>query len=216
MWVMKLKVNGEKMFLGRMAIKHKVSMTGYSLSYWKQGNFIYLIQLGLMFGSEKRKKQLIKDMKKQKEFVEVEINNDFAILVTKQPLFMEPVFNPKVLHTTPAIVNYKEKKHTWTLASFDKKLLTNVFEFAKEYLDAEMLKFKQEKISNISIVRVLPKLTKRQKMALEIAINNGYYDYPKKIKLEQLAKIMKISYSTYQEHLKKAEGSIIPAVYREL
>jgi len=38
----------------------------------------------------------------------------------------------------------------------------------------------------------------------------------KKTKMEDLAKIMGISYSTYQAHLKKAEGKIIPEVYNDL
>jgi len=62
----------------------------------------------------------------------------------------------------------------------------------------------------------LPELTQKQKRALEIAINNGYYDYPKKIKMEKLAKIMGVSYSTYQQHLKTAEGKIVPSIYKEL
>ena len=82
--------------------------------------------------------------------------------------------------------------------------------------NGKVLKFKQEKISNISFTKLLPELTKNQKTALEIAINKGYYNYPKKIKMEELAKIRGISYSTFQAHLKKAEGKILPEVYREL
>jgi predicted DNA binding protein len=42
------------------------------------------------------------------------------------------------------------------------------------------------------------------------------YNYPKNIKMEDLAKKVKISYSTFQAHLKKAEGKIIPSIYKEL
>ena len=88
--------------------------------------------------------------------------------------------------------------------------------FIQDFLNIESPTFKEEKISNISFTRVLPELTKNQTKALEIAINYGYYDYPKKIKMEKLAKMMKISYSTYQAHLKKAEGKILPTIYKEL
>jgi len=216
MWVLKLKVESKNQFLGRLAIKHKVSITGYPLSYYKDDKYIYLIQCGFMFGKEKNKKELIRDVKKQPEFVKVELKNDFAVLITKQPLFTEVFWNAKIIRPTPTIINWKEKKHTWELASFDRKILENVLKSAKKYLGAELFKFKQEKISNISITKLLPELTKKQKQALEIAINNGYYDYPKKVNMEKLAKIMKISYSTYQAHLKKAEGKIIPSVYKEL
>ena len=169
-----------------------------------------------MFGNEKNKKRLIQDAGKQAELVKIELKNDFAVLVTKQPLFTEVFWDPRIIRPAPTIINFKEKKHIWELASFDKKILMKVFKTAKKYLGAEMLKLKQEKISNISITRLLPEITKKQKRALEIAINNGYYDYPKKVKMEKLAKIMGVSYSTYQAHLKKAEGHIIPSIYREL
>ena len=83
-------------------------------------------------------------------------------------------------------------------------------------MGCKVLKFKEEKISNINFTKLLPELTKNQKKALEIAINAGYYNYPKKIKMETLAKRMGIAYSTYQAHLKKAEGKILPEVYKEL
>ena len=216
MWLLKLKVESKKQFLGKLAIKHKVSMSGYPLSYYKDDKFIYLIQCGFLFGKEKNKKDLLKDARKKTELVKLEIKNDFATFITKQPLFTEPFWDPRIIRPNPTIINYKEEKHIWDLASFDRKILENVFKFAKKYLGAEMLKFKKEKISNISITKLLPDLTKKQKQALELAINNGYYDYPKKITMEKLAKLMKISYSTYQQHLKTSESKIMPSIYKEL
>jgi len=216
MWILKLKVESESQFLGRLAIKHKVSMTGYPLSYYKDNKWLYLITCGFMFGKEKNKRELIKDIKKQSELVKLELKNDFAILITKQPLFTEPVWDPKIIRPTPTIINYKEKKHTWDLASFDRNILEKVLTFAKKHLGAELLAFKEQKISHISITTLLPELTKKQKQAMEIAINNGYYDYPKKITMEKLASMMKVSYSTYQQHLKTAEGKIVPSVYKDL
>ena len=168
-----------------------------------------------MFGEEKNKKALIRDIKKQPEMVEIEVNGDFIIAITKQPLFTESAYDPRIIRPSPVVIN-KAGYHVWDLASFKRKPLEKVLKFAEKYLNAEVLKFKEEKISNISFTKLLPELTKNQKKALEIAINNGYYDYPKKVKMEILAKKMEISYSTYQAHLKKAEGKILPSVYKEL
>src|SRR3989344_1497092 len=201
MWVMKLNVPSETQFLGRMAIKHKVSMTGYILSHYQEGRWIYSTACGFMFGDEQSKNALIKDMKTQPEFVKIEMKGDFGIIVTKQPLIAEPLYNPRIIWIEPIIINYKEKMNMWHLGSFDKKLLEKVYTFAKKHFYAKLIKFKEEKISNVGILSVMPDLTDKQKHALEIAINNGYYDYPKKIKMEQLAEIMGISYSTYQAHL---------------
>jgi len=215
MWVLNLKLDSDKQFLGKMAMKHQVSMTGYPLSYWKDKKCIYLIAAGFLFGEEKNKRALLRDIRKQEEFVEMEVANDFIINVTKQPLFSEPVYDPKIIWTDPVVIN-KKGFHLWHLASFDRKVLEKVLKFAEKYLGAEVLKFTQEKITNISFTRLLPELTENQKRALEIAINNGYYEYPKKVKMEVLAKKFGVSYSTFQAHLKKAEGKVIPSVYKEL
>ncbi len=215
MWVLKLKLPSGKQFMGRMAVKHNLSLTGYPLSYWKDKKWIYLIAAGFIFGDDKNKKSFIRDAKKQEDLVEIEVNKEFIVSITKQPLFSEPVYNPKIIRTKPVIIN-KDGFHIWDLASFDRKCLVEVLNFAEKYLDAEVLKFKEEKISNISLTRVLPELTDNQKRAMEIAINSGYYNYPKKVNMKTLAKKMGISYSTYQAHLKKAEGKIVPEVVKDL
>lgn len=198
-----------------MAMKYNVSLTGYPLSYWKDKKWLYLVVAGFLFGHEKNKKAMLRDIKKQPEFVEMEVNNDFVILVTKQPLFTEAVYDPRIIRVNPVVIN-KTGYHVWDLASFDRKLLVRVIDFAEKYLDSKVLKFKQEKVSNISFTQLLPELTKNQKKAMEMAINAGYYDYPKKVKMEKLAERMNISYSTFQAHLKKAEGKIVPFIYKEL
>lgn len=213
MWRLKLKLNSSKQFLGQLAIKHQVSMTGYPLSYWKDKKFLYLMSAGFIFGEEENKNAVLRELKKEAE--EIEISGDLVISVTEQPLFTEPVYNPQIIRPNPVIIN-KQGFHIWDLASFNRKVLEEVLKFAEEKLEGEIISFKEEKINNISFTKLLPELTKNQKDALEIAINNGYYDYPKKVKMETLAKKMKISYSTFQAHLKKAEGKIIPSVVREL
>lgn len=214
MWRLKLKLDSSKQFLGKLAIKHEVSMTGYPLSYWKDSNNLYLVSAGTMFGDENKKKALIRELKKSNEFVDLEISGDFIINVTKQPLFTEPVYDGRIIRPNPVTIN-KKGFHIWDLASFDRKVLEKVLEFSEEKLGAEIISFREEKISNINFTKLLPDLTKNQKEAMEIAIKNGYYQYPKKIKMEDLAKKMRISYSTYQAHLKKAEGKMIPFIARD-
>jgi predicted DNA binding protein len=215
MWRLKLKLDSSKQLLGSLAIKHKVSVTGYPLSYWVQEKDLYLMSAGFMFGEDKDKKAFLKDLKKNKEIKEIEISGDLIINVSRQPLFTEPVYNPEIIRPNPVIIN-KEGFHIWDLASFNRKVLENVLKFAEEKLGAKIISFKQEKIENIQFTKMLPNFTNNQRQALEIAINNGYYDYPKKIKMQELAKKMKISYSTFQAHLKKAEGKIIPSIFKDL
>jgi len=215
MWVLKLRLPAEKQLLGRVAEKFNVSLVGYPLSYWKDKNNLYLVAAGFMFGSDKNKKAAVKAMKKDPDVIKLEIHDDFLVGVLKEPKYFEPIYDPHIIRLKPLVVN-RGGYYIWEMACFDRKILEKVLKVSEKYLGAIVLKFKQEKISNISFTRMLPELTKNQKKAMEIAINEGYYEYPKKIKMEDLARMMNISYSTFQAHLKKAEGKLVPFVYREL
>ena len=114
MWVLRLRLEAKNQFLGSLAVKHKVSMTGYPLSYYKDKNWLYLITAGFLFGDELNKKALLKEVKKEKELVNMEVNGDFVISITKQPLFTEPVYNPRIIRPNPAII-HKGGYHIWEL-----------------------------------------------------------------------------------------------------
>lgn len=214
MWILKLKLPTGNQFIGSLAAKHNVRLTGYPLSYWKEGDGIYTIVSGFLFGEEKNKKSFIKEAKKLDGVKKLEVNKDFIIAIVKQPKFSEPIYDPEIIRVNPVIIN-EEGFHIWELASFDRNKLEKVLDLAEKNLSCKLIKFREEKLSNISLTKLLPDLSKNQKRAMELAINYGYYKYPKKIKMEDLAKKMEISYSTFQAHLKKAEGKLIPKAYSE-
>lgn len=56
-------------------------------------------------------------------------------------------------------------------------------------------------------------LTSKQEKIIKIAFEKGYYDYPKRITLRELSKILKISFSTLNEILRRGEKKIIREYY---
>jgi len=58
----------------------------------------------------------------------------------------------------------------------------------------------------------LYRLTARQRQALLAAYSLGYYDVPRRISSEDLAKRLKLGTSTYAEHLRKAEGRLLASI----
>ena len=46
-------------------------------------------------------------------------------------------------------------------------------------------------------------LTDKQKEAMGLAIKHGYYEYPRKIDVQDLARESKLSFSTFHAHLRK-------------
>ena len=215
MWVLRLLLDPGKQLLGGFALRHDVSMLGYPLSYYTGKDYLYLIVSGTVFGKDKNKKSFLREMKKSPDVPHLEFSGDFGVAVLRQPLFSEAFYHPGIIYIKPVVIR-GDGHHAWHLASFDRKVLEDVLKFAEKHIGGKLLSFKNEKITHISFTRVLPDLTVNQKKAMEIAIHEGYYDYPKKVKMEKLAKEMGISYSTYQAHLKKAEGKILPEIYKEL
>lgn len=215
MWRLRLKLKPENQLLGTLAMQHQVSLAGYTFSSVKYKKYLHVTLSGIIFGEAKNKKEFLIGLQNHSEFIEGEIQGDFAIIVLRYPLWSEPVFDPKIIRPTPAIIN-KNGYHLWDLASFDRRVLEKVIRFVQKNLQGEILSFREENITNISFTSILPELTKNQKTSLELAINKGYYEYPKKITMEELAELQGISYSTYQEHLKKAESKILPFIYKQL
>ncbi len=215
MWVLKLNLKCEGQFMGTLAKKHSVSLSGYPLSFQRKKSCLHLLSFGIIFGDDNHKKAFLEDIGSRKECVSLEHNNDFFVSITKQPLFTQPLYHPLIFRPSPVII-HKDGFHIWELASFERKLLENVIQFAKKKIGARIVSFKNKNIKQISFTSFPNELTSQQKKAMELAIHQGYYEFPKKVTMESLAKEMKVSYSTYQAHLKKAESRIIPSIYRQL
>lgn len=52
-------------------------------------------------------------------------------------------------------------------------------------------------------------VTPRQLAALELALDNGYYEQPRQCSVAELAERTNVSRSTYEEHLRKAENKLL-------
>ncbi|ARM77134.1 bacterio-opsin activator [Acidianus manzaensis] len=93
-------------------------------------------------------------------------------------------------------------------------VLTDYFELKrmlKEFVDSKI---------NIKILKIVKLksqdiLTARQEQILKIALEAGYFDYPKKVKINELAEKLNISISNLSEILRRAEKNVITAFFRE-
>ncbi len=70
-----------------------------------------------------------------------------------------------------------------------------------------------EKIGQYEITKLEFDLTEKQLKALKLAISSGYYSWPRKITLEELAAISGVSRRTFQDHLRKAEGKVLSGLF---
>ncbi|OIO25449.1 hypothetical protein AUJ14_04250 [Candidatus Micrarchaeota archaeon CG1_02_55_22] len=56
----------------------------------------------------------------------------------------------------------------------------------------------------------IDELSRRQRQALHLAVQYGYYDTPKRSDIALLAKKMGVDEATFSEHLRKVESKVLP------
>jgi predicted DNA binding protein len=99
-------------------------------------------------------------------------------------------------------------KIEWTLITGGKASLQHLFKKLEEFhCQAEIVR-----VSNINDKNIL---TARQKEIVRIALEKGYFDYPKKTNIRELANDFDISISTLSEILRKGQRKIILKYFRE-
>ncbi len=207
MWVAKFEFDGKNVFFGEAANKFNVTITGYPISSYEKNRQLYLNLIGTVKGDHEKKLELIKFLKKSKPIINLEENNDFLnILITEDKNF-KLFYSPFFIYLSPVLIDNKGIYH-YHIGSWRRQEITNLIKFIEQNYQLNLKSLKQEKIQNISILGFQPNLTKKQKNAYESAVKNGYYEYPKSIELKDLAKLSKISYSTFRQHLKYAEKKI--------
>jgi predicted DNA binding protein len=64
----------------------------------------------------------------------------------------------------------------------------------------------------MSLSSAFSKLTEKQVDALMAALDNGYYEVPKKMTAEEIARKYGVPRTTYEEHVRKAESKILRAI----
>ncbi|MHA1827770.1 MAG: helix-turn-helix domain-containing protein [Candidatus Heimdallarchaeaceae archaeon] len=209
MWVAKIKLNGEKGSIGSRTKKFGVSVSGYPVSSYKTKKGIYVYLVGFILGREDDKKRFIRDIKRGEKTQHFEIKGDLIIAQILEPPRLEQMYSHKLINLKPIIIDEKGFNY-WTLGSWDKKELIKFVRVVEREYKGELISINQEKIEDFSIIHIQPKLTNKQKQAMDMAIKYGYYDYPRKIDVQKLAKLSKLSFSTFHAHLRKAEQKLLP------
>jgi predicted DNA binding protein len=209
MWVMKLRMDAKTLFLGSLAIKHKVAIFGSPLSFSYKNKELYLQVCGVLVGSNKD--AFLKDFEKDKRVVAVEVNKDLVVASYKTKGFVKWLDNDHFIHSAHLSIDF-DGLETLTLESFQKSSLMLLFSILKKKYSAELICIEQKDSSVIPVLRSAVSLTSKQRLALELALSHGYYKFPRLISVLELSKIAGVSFSTFQQHLRKAESKVLPAI----
>ncbi|MFQ5891243.1 MAG: helix-turn-helix domain-containing protein [Candidatus Methanofastidiosia archaeon] len=106
-------------------------------------------------------------------------------------------------------ITLKDKKTLKVLVSRLKKLGEVKVEGVKRLLRVENLFL-------VSVDEMRESLTSKQKKALKLAYEKGYFKIPKKVRIKDMAKEVGVSEATFYEHLARAEEKILRLVVDHL
>lgn len=209
MWFAEFQFDGSQAPAGSLAKKHNITISTYPVSLTEEKNKLLIYFAGNLYGSTKDKELFIAEIKKSKRVHFLEENNDFLIILFEEPKTTKSVYQHNIIHTKPIIISSSGNEF-WSVGSKNKENLMAFYKILRDTRNAKMVYIKQKRISNISIAQIHPELTEKQKFAIKLAIEEGYYEIPRKIDVQRLAIKSKLAFSTFQNHLRKAESKLIP------
>lgn len=216
MWIARFKIWHKNCLLRPRCIKYQITDLVYLINSWKEKNKFYYTELHILQGTEENKKKFIRDLKKEKSIKKLEQRGNYIFTLNEEPLerqYYSPVFDPQIIQVRP-VIQRSDGYEDWEIASWDREALMKIM--GVPVFETEIKSVKQEKISDMFFPHIFPKLSLKQKQAVELAVKNGYYEYPRKIGLEKLAKIVKVKRQTFQENLRRAEKKLIPFLTESL
>jgi len=220
MWYLKIKYKHSDCLYSPKLQELNLNVHFYYLGEYLKGKYVHTSAIQQIIGERKNIKKYIKYMKSHPKIIKIEIYGDVILTLArhrKDILLYEAVYSPELIYPAPAYLS-KDGYEIIELSCWNRKPLQeliNSFEKNKTTTFFKILQFHEKKLDDIYLVRLLPKLPEKQKKAILLAFKNGYYQFPRKINLDKLAKIMKISKQTFRENLRKAETKLIPKLISE-
>ena len=209
MWISKFIIKHD-CILGNRCEKFKVTLQSSNPQIYKENGKIISSSMHYMSGEPEKMNQFVRDLSKDKKIISLERKDSMFFLLEKAEEKAVQFVTPKVLFTKPVVMD-NNGYETWEIASWERKEIEKfITKVEKHFSNYKLLKFKEIKIDNVFFPRLMPNLTEKQKQAVDLAIQHGYYKSPRQIDLRKLAKLMTLSLATYQQHLRAAEEKLIP------
>jgi len=192
--------------------KHNVTDFVYLVNAWEDDEGFYYSEAHILEGSEENKKKFIRDFKKEKSIKKFEVKGNFILTLEKKPKWMAaymPLWDKRIIQTKP-VVQKTDGTEIWEMACWDKKPLIEILERLPDEFQIKLKSITEEKLDEIFLPSISPNLSEKQKEIINLAVEKGYYDFPRKINLDGLARLVKLSKPTVQQHLRMAEKKVVP------
>ncbi len=213
MWIAKF-VMKHYCILGNRCEKFRVTLQSVNYSTFverrKGKKETVTTSMHYMSGDSKKIDAFVKDLSKDRNVIKLERKGDMFFLLERADNKAVQFYTPKILFVRPTLIDHKGYEH-WEIGSWEKEEVSRFINKVKTKMNYFKLeRFSHVKMDNIFFPKLMPDLTEKQKHAIDLAIEEGYYQSPRKIDLRKLAKLMNVSLATYQQHLRVGEEKLIP------
>lgn len=216
MWILKFREKHIGCVYSPKCKRYGVVDEVYPITNYPKNGKIYLTALHLPKGKETAVRAYVNALKRDGKVRRLEESGPVFYTLVAEPAekgWVRSWYNPEIFYVAP-IVQDSEGYETVYVGSWDKGALGAMLEGMQEnpdvYDELKVYAFKQATPDDIFVSRLVPKLSEKQRDALYSALEAGYYSFPRKADLKDLAKAARVSIPTFQEHIRRAEERVMP------
>ncbi len=214
MWVANFKLRDDEDIYTPFCKRFNVEFFAYPYTHYIKDGRIHVFAGGILSGSKQSKSKFVLQIRKDPRVMSIEQYHDFIFVHAIHPASREQraalkvFYNPQFIRLRPVCMKTDGWEY-WEVAAIDREELNTLVQAAIKYYHGKLFSIKKEKIRSIASLELAPDLTEKQLEALKLSKQQGYYQYPRKMTLPQLAKMKKKAYSTFQENLSRAENKLV-------
>ncbi len=214
MWIGHFKLRHENCIYLTNSSRYNVIISMYPLSSYVKGSYRYHTNINILSGKEEDIKHFINGIRKDKRCLEFKGQGNVYLSYMRlkaQDYHTTNYYTHKIFLLKPIV--HKEGAEDWYFGAWERETITEILKTFKKHFQVEILSIREEDFTDIFVPQVMPKMTTKQKEAFFTAIREGYYNFPRKINLQALAKESKVSRVTFLEHLRKAERKVLSELF---
>ncbi len=174
---------------------------------WVKGQVAHLVRA---LGNAEQFQKVFNYLKNRKDVISAEIvsksKNELHVRTitkakVKQGQFSNIFFQNHCFPVAPT--RFEKKYEVWTLGTAKRANLTKIYNLIKNKHETRITYLKEEPIK--------AKLTEKQREVLMYAKHFGYFEWPRKKTVTEIAQLLKIPKTVFLSHLRKAENKIMKA-----
>jgi len=213
MWNLRFKVKNVDNVYSYLTEKYDVIDYFYPVDRYRKGKKIHILSIHVLEGDESEKDKFARELKRNPKVEEFERDKDrIVVLVKEEEKFYDLLYDPMLYFPSPVLI--ENGYGYWNVAAWDRRVLSKLVDEIEKWkdklLDFELLALEKKNLKDIYFPRILPDVPDKQQLAFQLAVENGYYGFPRRVPLGHLAQVMGVSTQTFHEHLRKAEAKLLP------